>query len=144
MESGIGVNRKTKNVILKDLMNKYNKTEDGISSDDLSKMAKESTSIFARPFVKKEISNKIAKMDVNKDDFISNEEMDTFLKDNYNIDFETASKMNMKDLTTHMKEIDKEKEARAENNERMQREIKNNKIKMEIVLELLKMQKMGH
>lgn len=141
MDSNMNINRKTKNITLDELMNKHNKTDDGISAENFSNMAKDASSIFAKPFVQNKIDKTLEKIDTNKDSFVSNEEMDKFLRDNYKIDLKSASKMSMEDLTNHIKKVDKEKEMNAEKGKALEREIKRNKAKINLIFEILLKQK---
>lgn len=105
-----GINNKTLKMNTGDVLKTYDKNGNGLDKKELKDLIKNSITIFAKPFVKdKHINNVYDNFDTNKDGVISEKEMDSYLKQNYGIDLETAKGMKVKDLSDAIYKADQAK-----------------------------------
>lgn len=101
------INNKTlkKNVadFLKGVDKDGSKTYDGKEVKDGIKGA---VSLFAKPLAGKGADAAMKKLDTNCDGKISQQEIDNFLKSEYNISFENAKKMTVDELATYLQNVE--------------------------------------
>lgn len=100
------INNKTLKMTLSELLKKYDKDGKGIDQSEFKSMAKGSVSIFAKPLVTQDLSNKVmSKFDIDGNGNVSEDEMKKILK-GYNLDYDKALNMNVKDLANHINDIE--------------------------------------
>ncbi len=102
------INNKTLKMTVSELINKYDKDGKGINKEEFNSLAKGSVSIFAKPLVTKDLSDKaMQKLDLNGDGNISTDEMKKLLK-GYKLDYDKAMGMTVEDVANHINKVEDE------------------------------------
>lgn len=107
MDYSLGVNNKTLKRNVGEVLKQYDKDGNGLNDTELKDLIKGSVSVFGKPFIKdKAIKNVQSLFDTNKDGIISEKEMDSYLKKQYDLNLSDAKKMNVKELVDTIQEKD--------------------------------------
>lgn len=110
MDYSLGINNKTLKRNVGDVLNQYDKDGNGLNQTELKDLIKGSVSIFGKPFIKDKVIQNVKNMfDTNKDGVISEKEINSFLKKEYNMNLSDAKKMNVKELVNTIQEKDEAK-----------------------------------
>lgn len=107
MDYSLGINNKTLKRNVGDVLKQYDQDGNGFNKAELKDLIKGSVSIFGKPFIKdKAIQNVQKQFDTNNDGIISEKEIDSFLKKQYDLKLDDAKKMKVKDLVDTIQEKD--------------------------------------
>ena len=103
------INGKTLKMKVSELLKKYDKDGKGINQEEFNSLAKGSVSIFAKPLLTKDLTDKVmSKFDLNADGTVLTDEMKKLLK-GYNLDYNKAMNMTVEDVANHINEFDNAK-----------------------------------
>lgn len=101
------INNKALNQKVADFLQSVDKDKNqSYSEKEVKDGIKGAVSIFAKPFAGKGASVAMEKLDKNKDGKITQDEIDAFLKSNYNISFDNAKEMTVEELADYLQRIE--------------------------------------
>ena len=110
MDYTTGVNNKTLKRNVGEVMKQYDPNGNGYDKKEIKDILKGSVSIFGKPFITNKVISEVQnRFDKNKDGIVSEKEIDSFLKKNYNINLKDAKEMTVKDLANKIQAQDKAK-----------------------------------
>ena len=110
VDYSLGINNKTLKRLVGDVLKQHDKDSNGLNSAEIKELVKDSVSIFGKAFVKDKTINKIQKeFDTNSDGTVSEKEIDTFLKDKYEMNLNDAKKMRVKEFVDTLQKKDEAK-----------------------------------
>ena len=109
------INGKTLKMSVSELLKKYDKDGNGINKEEFNSLAKGSVSIFAKPLLTKDLTDKVmSKFDLNTDGTVSTDEMKRLLK-SYNLDYDKAMNMTVEEAANHINNFDEAKKKAKKN-----------------------------
>lgn len=104
------INNKTLKLNVAEFLKSVDKDKNqSYSEKEIKDGIKGAVSLFAKPFAGKGADAAMEKLDTNKDGKVTQDEIDNFLKSNYNISFDNAKKMTVDELATYLQKAEESK-----------------------------------
>lgn len=103
------INSETLKMKVSELLKKYDKDGKGIDKEEFNALTKGSVSIFAKPLLTKDLTDKaMSKFDYDENGTVTTDEMKKLLK-GYNLDYDKALNMTVEDVANHINDFDNAK-----------------------------------